>query len=355
MVRWFREALLALRKEQTTDLTHQSLDVQRPQFGLFFSLAIVIPLVVILSTHLWLRSAYTANVFHLQGFLEQYGNSIYRYRILGRELLLSIYRLLASHRHDQPFAMPTDADATLLFYGAYVLLNAVLFFFSNLILLLFLWDWKKGITDSRLALYFFVVLILALSTYAVTPYDQLAYFLMLACFLSFRIQTSWIMYLILGIAAIAGGLNRETEFLVTSALWTTGIFAAPAASKRYFRAGLFHLLLFAACYIGLRILLPGTPAIAGGLTLGGKWPLPSLLVVSTLFYIAVSMAVREYPNRKPSIVLLVLSAPYVVTILVGGQLRELRLLVPLLLCLLFIYIQLAHVKMQRLTFDTAPD
>jgi hypothetical protein len=249
--------------------------------------------------------------------------------------------------------MPTDPEATLLFYGAYVLMNAVFFFFSNLILLLLLWDWKKGITDVRLALYFFLVLLLALSTYAVTSYDQPAYFLMLACFLSLRIRTAWIMYVVLGVAAVTGGLNRETELLVTSALWTVAIFATPKESKRYFRAGLFHLLLFAACYVSLRFLLPGAPAIAGGLTLGGKWPLPSLMVVCALYYIAVSMAVREYPNRKPSIVLLVLSAPYIVTILIGGQIRELRLLIPLLLCVLFVYVQLAHAKMQRLTPDTA--
>jgi hypothetical protein len=351
---WLRGVLLTLRKEQTIGLAYQPSDSRRSQLGLFLSLAIVVPLVTILSTHLWLRSAYTSNVFHLQGFLDQYGRGIYRYRILGRDLLLRTYRLLASHRRDQPFSMPTDPDATLLFYGSYVLLNAIFFFFSNLFLLVLLWDWKKGITDLRLAHYFFLVLLLALSTYAVTPYDQLAYFLMLACFLALRIRTAWIMYVVLGVAAIAGGLNRETEFLVTSALWTVAIFAAPKDSKRYFRAGLFHLLLFAACYVGLRFLLPGAPAIAAGLTFGGKWPLPSLAVVCVLFSIAVSMAVREYPNRKPSIVLLVLSAPYVITILVGGQIRELRLLIPLLLCVLFVYVQLAHARMQRSAFDTTP-
>jgi hypothetical protein len=354
MAQWLREALLNLRKEPTAHFTPQLLDSPRPQRGLFLSLMFLIPLVTILSTHLWLRSAYTSNVFHLQGFLEQYGRGIYRYRILGSHLLLSTYHLLTTHRHDQPFSMPTDPDATLLFYGAYVLLNAVFFFFSNLILLVLLWDWKKGISDLRLALYFFLVLLLALSTYAITPYDQLAYLLMLACFLSLKVRTPWITYAVLAIAAIAGGLNRETEFLVTSALWTVALFAVPTESKRYFRAGLFHLLLFSACYIGLRLFLPGAPAIAGGLTYGGKWALPSLIVVGALFYVATGIAMREYPNPKPSLALLVLSAPYILTILIGGQIRELRLLIPLLLCLLFVYVQLAQGRMQQPAFDAAP-
>jgi hypothetical protein len=347
IARWLEEALLILRKEQDPPPNHQLSDSPHPQRGLFLVLAIVVPLVTILSTHVWLRSAYTSHVFNLQGFLDQYGNGIYRYRILGRDLLLRIYHLLVAHHRDQPFPMPTDPDATLLFYGAYVLLNAVFFFFSNLILLLLLWDWKKGITDLRLAHYFFLVFLLALSTYAVTPYDQPAYFLMLACFLSLRFRTAWITYAVLGVAAIAGGLNRETEFLVTSALWTVAVFSQPKEAGRYFRAGLFHLILFSACYIGLRFLLPGAPTIAGGLTYGGKWPLPSLAVVCALFFVAVSMVVREYPTRKPSLVLLVLSAPYIVTILIGGQIRELRLLLPLLFCVLFVYLQLAHAKMQR--------
>jgi hypothetical protein len=351
MAQWLREALLNFRKQQTADLARQPLDSPRPQRGLFLSLVILVPLLVLISTHLWLRSAYTSNVFHLQGFLTQYGSGIYRYRILGSHLLLSTFHLLARHRHDQPFSMPTDPDATLLFYGSYVLLNAVFFFFSNLILLILLWDWKRGISDLRLALYFFLVLFLALSMYAVTPYDQLAYFLMLACFLSLRVRTPWITYAVLALGAIAGGLNRETEFLVTSALWTIALFAAPQEARRYLRTGLFHLLLFSACYLGLRAFLPGAPAIAGGLTLGGKWALPSLIVVCALFSIATGISMREYPSRKPSIALLVLSAPYILTILLGGQIRELRLLIPLLLCLLFVYVQLAQGRMRQPAFD----
>lgn len=268
--------------------------------------------------------------------------------------MLSTYRLLARHRADQPFPMPTDPDATLLFYGAYVLLNAVFFFFSNLVLLLLLGDRKKGISDLHLALYFFVVLLLALSTYTVTPYDQLAYFLMLVCFLALRFRTSWAMYLVLGIAAIAGGLNRETEYLVTPALLTIASFAAPENSKRYYFAGFYHLLLFAGCYVGLRLVLPGTPAVAAGMTFGGKWALPSLIVLCALFYIGLSLAAREFRNRKPALVLLLLSAPYLVTILLSGELRELRLLLPLLLCLLFVYVQLTALRDSTPALDAGP-
>lgn len=337
-----REALVTLRKEKSCNLGDQTPEHIHSQRGLLLALVIIVPLVATLSTSLWLRSAYTSHIFHLQGFLVQYSSSVYRYRILGRELLLSTYRLLTTHLADRPFPMPTDPDATLLFYGSYVLLNAVFFFLSNLVLLLLLVDGRKRITDLHLALYLFVILLLALSTYTVTPYDQIAYFLLLICFLSTRFRRSWPMYLILGIAAIAGGLNRETEYLVTPALLTIACFTVPEKRKRYCYAGLFHLLLFAACYVALRLKLPGVPTIAGGITLGGKWALPSLMVLCALFYIALNMATREYRSRRPALVLLALSSPYIVTVLLIGELRELRLLMPLLLCLVFVYVQLTE-------------
>jgi hypothetical protein len=332
-----------LRKEKSYNLGDQAPEYIHSQRGLLLALVIIVPLVATLSTSLWLRSAYTSHIFHLQGFLDQYTSSVYRYRILGRELLLSTYRLLTTHLADRPFPMPTDPEATLLFYGSYVLLNAVFFFLSNLVLLLLLADGKMRITDLHLALYLFVVLLLALSSYTVTPYDQIAYFLLLVCFLSMRFRRSWAMYLVLGIAAIAGGLNRETEYLVTPALLTIARFTGPENSKRYCYAGLFHLLVFAACYIALRLMLPGVPTVAGGITLGGKWAMPSLIVLCALLYIALNIATREYRSRRPALVLLVLSAPYIFTVLLTGELRELRLLMPLLLCLVFVYIQLtAH-------------
>ncbi len=241
MARRLEDFLLVVRGEHTSE-GRKPAENSSPQYALFLILAFVVPLLVILATHLWLRSAYTRNLFHLKGFLDQYSTSIYRYRLLGRDLLLAIYRFLIGHRADQAFDMPTDRQATLLFYGAYVLLNAIFLFFTNLLLLLLLWDRKKGISDLHLAHYFFLILTLALSTYAVTPYDQPAYFLMLLGLFAVRLRSSSLMYLLLAIAAVAGGLNRETEFLVTPVLWTIAVFAPEDSGRRSFRAGLFHLL-----------------------------------------------------------------------------------------------------------------
>lgn len=315
------------------------------QSGLFLSFAIVIPLVTIVATHIWLRSAYSTNIFHLQGFLDQYDSGIYRYRILGRETLLAFYHLLLRHRHDVPLAVAADPYATRYFYAAYVLLNGVCLFVSNLALLILLWNYREGISDLRCGCYFFTWLILALSTYTVTPYDQLAYALMLLALLAAHARPVWMAYAVVGAAAILGGLTRETEFLVSPALWTVAIFTKGRTSRRFAAMGYVHIAFFAACYLALRIFVSGPAAVAQGLSFGGgKVALPALVVMSVIVYMGLALFSREYAGYKPGIVFLVLASPYVVTVLLSGAFWELRLVVPIVICQLVVYIKLGDAE-----------
>jgi hypothetical protein len=316
-----------------------------PQYVLLLTLIIVIPVLVFFFSHVWMRSAYS-DVFHLQKFLENYGVSIFRYRIVGSKLLLFIFHSLAGHYRDRIFPMPNDPEGSFLFYVAYSVIDGVFFFLTNLALLLFLWDRKRGISNLKLAQYCFLVLVLTLSTYVVTPYDQIAYFFMLFAFLSLKFKNSYATYLVVAVAAIAGTLNRETEFLVTPALLTVALFAGAGQSKRYYAVGLFHLLLFMVCYLGLRVFIPGASEVTAGFTYGGKWPVLSFAVVSAVYYIGSNLVLREYSDFRPSFVVLLLSAPYIIVVLLSGQIRELRLLVPLLLSLFFVYAQLAKLKIE---------
>jgi hypothetical protein len=307
---------------------------------LFWVLAGVVPLVTILSTHLWLRSGYSSGVFHLQGFLDQYDHGIYRYRLLGREALLFIYRRLSHAFHDRPFAMPRDPDATLLFYGSYVVLNTLCFSLSNFLLLSLLSDNKRRLSDIHLAMYFYLTLVQALAMDVVNPYDQLAYSLVLISLFATKVSRSWVAYATLGFAAVAGSLTRETQFLVTSALFSVALFSAPGRARRFWASGICNLVLFGFVYVALRVALPGSAAVAGGWTYGGKWAIESVVVLALLTYISMELAVRVYPDARPTFALLFLSAPYILTVLITGALRELRLLVPILLTQAFVYVSL---------------
>ncbi len=150
-----------------------------PQSTLFWALAIAIPIATVVSTQLWLRSAYSGHVFNLQGFLGQYDFGIFRYRLLGRDAMLFIYRHLLRFFHDRPFDVPYDPNATLLFYASYVLLNASCFSLSNFLLLLLLSDSNRRFSNVNLATYLYLALMQALAMAVVSPYDQLAYLFLL--------------------------------------------------------------------------------------------------------------------------------------------------------------------------------
>jgi hypothetical protein len=326
------DRLLALANRKSTR--------RLPQAALFWILAGTIPIVVILSTHIWLRTAYSGDTFHLQGFLDQYDNGIYRYRVLGRDLLLSIYRILLGVFHDQPLVMSRDPNATFLFYFSYVILDGLCFFCSNFLLLLILSDKDRCLSDLHLTFYFYLTLIQALAMAVVSPYDQLAYLLMLLSFYAVTLSRRWAAYLLLAVAAIAGALTRETQALITPALFSIAIFSSSRHARRYWISGWCNILLFSFIYVALRVCGSGHGVVSGGMTYGGKWAIESAFILALLLYVSTSLAVRVHASLRPTLALLIFCAPYLATILISGVLRELRLLVPILFAQMFVYVQL---------------
>lgn len=328
---------------------------QPPQSTLFWALAIAIPIATVVSTQLWLRSAYSGHVFNLQGFLGQYDFGIFRYRLLGRDAMLFIYRHLLRFFHDRPFDVPYDPNATLLFYASYVLLNASCFSLSNFLLLLLLADRNRRLGDVNLATYFYLTLMQALAMAVVSPYDQLAYLFLLMGFFSMAVSRGWVAYLVLAFAAIAGALTRETQFLVTPALFSVALFAAPGRSKRFWTAGFCNLVLFSLVYCALRVFIPGPIAVTGEWTYGGKWAIESACVLAMLLFVGTSLALRIHADIRPTIALLLFSTPYILTVLTTGTLRELRLLVPVLLAQTFVYLSLAKINPAQRPINTQGD
>jgi hypothetical protein len=308
-----------------------------PQYLLFAALATALPLTILLSVELWMTTAYTG-VMDLKTFTEQYYSSVFRYRLLGRDLLLHLYYFLNSHIADKPYPLPRDPSGSFLLYCAYAISNGAYLFVSNLLLLSLLWVKKKGLMDRELLLYFYYMLLLAMSMAVVTPYDQLAYLLLLVGVLGARAKSQSIGILLVAISAIAGTLNRETEFLLASFLLTMALFSSKTLAKKYWIYLGVDLVLSLGAYIGVRLMIPGRMELIQSLTFGGKWALESAVVLVLLLSAGVALAIRLYNNVSPAFVFLLFSFPYFLTVFIGGVFRELRLMVPVLLCLLCIYL-----------------
>jgi hypothetical protein len=312
-----------------------------PQYLLFVTLAIALPIVILFSVELWMVSTYTG-VFGIGRFYDQYFSGIYRYRLLGRDQYLFLYRFLQAHFNDRPYPLPRDSTASLLSYGTFAISNGLYFALSNLILLSLMWVKRRGFLDRDLVLYLYYTLLLALSMAVVTPHDQVAYLLLLIGILGARQRSIALGSALIVISAIAGTLNRETEFLLASFLATMAIVSPALLAKRYWIYLAIDIVLSSGVYAGLRLFMPGEVKVIQYVTLGGIWGPESIAVLILLFAGAVVFAMRLHRNVRPAIVLLMMSSPYLLTIFMGSSFRELRISIPIFLCLVCVYLFLSR-------------
>ena len=312
-----------------------------PQYVLFGALAIALPIVIVLSVQLWMVTTYTG-IIDIGRFHEQYFAGIYRYRILGRGQYLFLYRFLQAHFRDRPYPLPRDPETSLLSYAAFAISNSIYFALSNLILLSFMWVKRRGFLDRDLVFYLYCILLLSLSMAVVTPYDQLAYLLVLIGIMGARQRSIAVGSTLIAISAIAGTLNRETEFLLASFLATLAIVSPALLAKRYWIYLAVDIALSTVVYVGLRLLLPGKVALIQDVTLGGIWAPESVAVLIGIFAGAIVFAMKLHHNIRPAFILFAMSLPYLVTILIGSSFRELRISIPLLLCLFCVYLFLSR-------------
>jgi len=317
------------------------------QYLLFATLATALPLAILFSVQVWMATAYTG-ALDPGTFGAQYYHGVYRYRVLGRDLLIEVYNFLRAHFAERSYPLRRDPSASFLFYCAYVLSNGIYFSLSNLLLLSLLWVKKKGLLDRELSLYFYYTLLLALSMAVVTPYDQLAYLLLLVGVWGTRVKSPIVGVLLVAVSAVAGTMNRETEFLLASFLATIALYAPKPLAKRYGIYLLVDLVLSVAVYAGIRCMSPGGVQVIQAITLGGKWAVGSLLVVSLLLAVGIVMAMRLHGNVRPALFFLMFSLPYGLAVLIGGEFRELRLIMPLVLGLLCLYAFLGRANEDRL-------
>jgi hypothetical protein len=312
-----------------------------PQYLLLGTLAIALPLAILFSVQVWMATVYTG-ALDPGAFAAQYYQGVYRYRIVGRDLLIEVYNFLSAHFVDRPYPLPRDQSASFLFYSAYVVSNGIYFGLSNVLLLSLLWVKKEGLPDRELALYIYYTLLLAMSMAVVTPYDQLAYLLLLVGILGTRAKSPSLGILLVAVSAVAGMLNRETEFLLASFLATMALFSPKPLAKRYVLYLLVDVVLSVGVYAGVRLLTPGNLQVIQAITYGGKWALQSVVVIGFLLASVIVIAMRLYANVRPALIFLLLSLPYGLAIVMGGDIRELRLVVPVVLSVLCLYVFLGR-------------
>ncbi|MGC9199595.1 MAG: hypothetical protein ACP5E5_11770 [Acidobacteriaceae bacterium] len=190
--------------------------------------------------------------------------------------------------------------------------------------------------------YLYYALLLTLSMAVVTPYDQLAYLLLLIGIWGARQRSVATGLILISISAVAGTLNRETEFLLAAFLATMALVSPLLRAKRYWIYLGADLVLSVAVYIALRLLVPRKAEVIQSPTHGGPWAPESILELTFLFMAALFFALKLYRTVRPALVLFAMCLPYLVTVFIGGIFRELRISIPILLCLFCVYLFLGR-------------
>ena len=306
-------------------------------FGAFALLAVALPLLAFVVMHLFVFTNYTGDVFHEEGFVTQYSSGIYRYRVLGRELLLLTHEVVRAFVPEAPLSLPRDPQATWPFYCSYLLVNGLFAIATSVAFYTLTFVRKDEPRDIDLAAYLCFLLVSAISYSAVTPYDQMSYFFLAASFLATRNENQWAAHLGLAVVTVLGLLTRETQALFTPAICTTARFGDRRLRRRRLWAGAFHLIVFAVCYLGLRFHYGFEHGLIHSVPSRSWKHFASLLFWPPLFVLAWFFALRKVRDPRIAALFFGLSLPYSLTIAVSGLYAEFRLLVPLILCLLVVY------------------
>jgi hypothetical protein len=173
-----------------------------------------------------------------------------------------------------------------------------------------------------------------------------AYIFLLATLLSSRLKRSSLSAGIAIFSTILGALTRETQALAVSTLLALALFLPREYARRFWMLGAAAGTAFIAIYLALRFILGFQHGVAEKISLGGQFRFEMVPLYLMLVFILLFLLTRMYEDSRPFWLALLLFAPYLLTVILTGSYAEIRLAVPLCICLVFLYNELAvfHIR-----------
>ena len=306
-----------------------------------------LPCLLSLVVYYGFGSNYTGGVFHKAGFLSQYEHGIYKYRVLGRILLLGTHRFMTSETLPARVArrlfanlpasartMDNQADPT--FYAAYFVQNTFFLIMCSLILYMLLIPYNPEELASSSGPYMVGVLLIALSQYVVCPYDNLSYFLFLLSVLLI-VRPFSLSFVLLSLVLAVSTLARESSALTLPFYFAFHFRQGTKLNKKDLSELLFLGGTFLATYALLRVFLgSGDHPLYEDVRLVHNfrdlWGVSGILLLPVVSYLLCTGS----RNKKRCITFLLASSPYVLGMLIVGRTWEARLWVPIWLGLLIL-------------------
>lgn len=301
-----------------------------------FLYAVIVPAFVIYIAHFLFVTAYTGN-WTVEAFLSQYTNGIYRYRILGRELVLVITEMISNTPLATLLPRVTDElepiQASL--YWAYYLLNTVCWIGTCIV-----WWWALGnrcdSDQERILVYLLLLLAGFIGMSVVVPYDMLSYLFLSATIVTVHKKSR------LAVAAVVcftvfGALTRETQALAIT--YAGVVLLVEGIDRQRVTMFLATFVPFTGTYLTLRILFGASNGVFYSVRLINNFssPLRLLGLIGMIAFVGVASDVttETTTGRRVQILTLILSTPYLLMIILFASFNEFRLIVPVLIVLVF--------------------
>jgi hypothetical protein len=310
----------------------------------YLFIGILFPLLVQFVFYFQFTSNYTQDLFSEQKFRQFYGSGVYQSRQLGRSLHLWVYQQLSGMDKMQEMKVNPynsrrlrhlDEEADPVFYLSYFFI-ATFFMVLTSLLLLLLFERKEDFSIDkkfRDLLALFLILMMGMTQFVVTPYDTPGYFLQTAAlifFLNYLRSGGLLSFILLLLTIFIATLNRETSLLILSFMAAV-YFGKEGIRIDWIKRMILPVLCFALPYLYLKFSGEGSSftdasLLAINLDLGNAYALLGLAFAAMMVYLAYRMN-----HNSPSLVTayFLFSLPYILIIFVVGITQEFRLWMPL--------------------------
>ena len=326
-------------------------------------LGCVIPFVLSTIAYQGFSTNYTTGVFSRGGFEDQYQSGIYKYRVLGRVLLLRTYDLVRSYRLPVITTLSLtvlDKNADPQFYSAYFYLNTFFLCLASMVLFVILAGHRQSTDFMTVDLpILFICAVITMTQYVVVPYDTLSYFLLaVAALVTVRDRGTWWTAPALCIVVVLAMLTRETAILILAfyvAVNNHAILTVPTGRhiNRHQAVLLMASTCFLCTYVGLRIVMGYDGAVYEDFRFSRNLDRFSLLSTAFLASFVVLALITKTAMREIAVFLLA-ALLYILPMFMIATLWEIRLWTPIVLLLTVIKARAAQLAVPEMLVLPSP-
>lgn len=307
--------------------------------NLFFKIIFVMFFAIVVNMFIYFAfgNVYSAPLFNIDAFKEQYESGVYQYRWLSTSLLIYIYEFLESLPFKIRLKMDFwDQNAQPNMFFAYAFLNTFFLILSNIVLLL-ITETKYFLANQSEKIFIITLstLSIGISQFVLVPYDCSSYFFLFSfvlVFLKYLENRKNILMFLLILILVISTLNRESSALSIS-FAAVMLYQLFGLKKETLLPVLYLIIGFLTTYILVRLSADSFEIRNDNFFIGNIRETRSRfgILFWMVFFMFSLLVSNDKQSTKNILLFHLISLPYIVMCFYTGALYEIRLYIPLFL------------------------